>query len=160
MRAHVLATLLLALSSTSTFAQGEGKGEGKVQISPPQSVPAQPAPSDQNAQQPRDQRPDRGQSRGDEREMGRDWRMRRGDGDRIGPDDRDFNPEMRGGRDEYRDRDKDRGRSGDRDDRNYRDQNRADRDYRHYGEDWPRRRVKVCIEYDNGDEYCRYRQGR
>jgi hypothetical protein len=26
-----------------------------------------------------------------------------------------------------------------------------------YDEDRPRRRVKVCFEYKNGDEYCRYR---
>ncbi len=155
MRALVLVTLLLASSSLSSFAQGEGKAP----ISPPQAVPTQPAPSDQNGQQPRDQRTDRGQSKGDEREMGRDWRMRRNDGDR-GRDDRDMGPDMRrGDRDEYRDRDTDRGRYGDRDDRGW---DRADqnRDYRSYDEDRPRRRVKVCVEYDNGDEYCRYRQGR
>ena len=113
MRALVLVTLLLASSSLSSFAQGEGKAP----ISPPQAVPTQPAPSDQNGQQPRDQRTDRGQSKGDEREMGRDWRMRRNDGDR-GRDDRDMGPDMRrGDRDEYRDRDTDRGRYGDRDDR-------------------------------------------
>jgi len=153
MRALVLVTLLLASSSLSSFAQGEGKAP----ISPPQAVPTQPAPSDQNGQQPRDQRTDRGQSKGDEREMGRDWRMRRNDGDR-GRDDRDMGPDMRrGDRDEYRDRDTDRGRYGDRDDRGW---DRADRDYRSPDEVRPRRRVKVCIEYDNGDEYCRYRQGR
>ena len=155
MRALVLVTLLLASSSLSSFAQGEEKAP----ISPPQTVPTQPAPSDQNAQQPRDQRTDRGQSKGDEREMGRDWRMRRNDGDR-GRDDRDMGPDMRrGDRDEYRDRDTDRGRYGDRDDRGW-DRADQDRDYRSYDEDRPRRRVKVCVEYDNGDEYCRYRQGR
>ena len=37
---------------------------------------------------------------------------------------------------------------------------RADRDgygRGYYDEDRPRRRVKVCIEYENGDEYCHYR---
>ena len=97
------------------------------------------------------------------REMGRDWRMRRGDGDRMGRDDRDVGPEMRrGDRNEYRDRDKDRGRYGDRDDRDNQGWDRAerDRDYRSYDDDRARRRVKVCVEYENGDEYCRYRQGR
>ena len=28
---------------------------------------------------------------------------------------------------------------------------------RDYNEPRPRRRVKTCIEYENGDEYCRYR---
>jgi hypothetical protein len=40
------------------------------------------------------------------------------------------------------------------------DDERADRDgygRRYYDEDRPRRRVKVCVEYENGDEYCRYR---
>jgi hypothetical protein len=32
--------------------------------------------------------------------------------------------------------------------------------HRTHDEGPPRRRVKVCVEYDNGDEYCRYRQGR
>ena len=159
MRALVLASVLMVSSSLSSFAQGEGKPP----VSPPQSVPAQSAPADQNAQQPRDQRTDRSQSRGDEREMGRDWRMGRGDGDRMGRDDRDVGPEMRrGDRNEYRDRDKDRGRYGDRDDRDNQGWDRAerDRDYRSYDDDRARRRVKVCVEYENGDEYCRYRQGR
>ena len=64
-------------------------------------------------------------------------------------------------RDADRDRDKDRGRYGERRDRDDRGWDRADRgrDYRGYDEDRARRRVKVCVEYENGDEYCRYRQG-
>ena len=151
MRALVLGSLLLASSSLSSFAQGEGKPS----TSPPTSVPSQPAPSDQNVQQPRDQRTARGQSRSDDREMGPDWKMHRRDGD-----DREVGQDMqRGERDEHRDRDKDRGRYGDRDNRGWdrADRNRDDRSYDEY---LPRRRVKVCVEYDNGDEYCRYRQGR
>ena len=55
-----------------------------------------------------------------------------------------------------------RRRYGDRDDRDNRGWDRPDRDsdYRSYDDDRPRRRVKVCVEYDNGDEYCRYRQER
>ena len=55
-------------------------------------------------------------------------------------------------------RDYDRDRYNDRDNRGGRD--RADRgrdDSDYYDEDRPRRRVKICIEYENGDEYCRYR---
>jgi hypothetical protein len=33
----------------------------------------------------------------------------------------------------------------------------ADRDRRYYYEARPRPRVKTCIEYENGDEFCRYR---
>jgi hypothetical protein len=197
MRAFVLAALLLASFSLASSVQGE-----ESPPSAPQSVPGQSAPPDPKAQQPPDQRTDRGQSKGDNREMAPDWRMRRGDGYRAGRDDREVGHDMRGGNrdeyqdrdkdwgrysdrdrrddgdrmgrgdrdvgqymrrgdhDEYRDRDKDRGLYGDRDDRENRGWDRADRDYRSPDEVRPRRRVKVCIEYDNGDEYCRYRQGR
>lgn len=59
--------------------------------------------------------------------------------------------------------DKDRGRCGDRGERDDRGWDRADRDREHrgyYDDDPPRRRVKVCVEYENGDEYCRYKEGR
>jgi hypothetical protein len=56
-------------------------------------------------------------------------------------------------------------RDMDRDHRTMRmrpDDDRADRDgygRGSYDEDRPRlRRVKVCFEYENGDEYCRYRR--
>jgi hypothetical protein len=156
MRAIALATLLLASSTLSSFAEDQGRPP----ISPPQMAPAQPAPTGQDAQQPREQRTDRDQAKGDDREVGRDWRMHRGgDVDRM---DHDMGANMgRSDREEYRDPDKDRGRYGDRDngDRGW-DRGDRDRDYRRYDEDRPRRRVKVCIEYDNGDEYCRYKQGR
>lgn len=159
MRAIALATLLFASSTLSSFAEDQGKPP----ISSPETVIAQPVPTDQSSQQSREQRTDRDRSRGDDREMGRDWRMHRGgDGDRVGRDDREMGPNMqRGDRDEYRDRDEGRGRYSDRDDRD-RGWNHAyqDRNYQGYDEDRPRRRVKVCIEYENGDEYCRYRQGR
>jgi hypothetical protein len=79
MRIVVFAALLLASSSLCpSFAQEQGKAPPVAQ---PQTVPAQP---DQNSQQQRDQRTDRDQPRADDREMGRDWRMRRDrDDDRI-----------------------------------------------------------------------------
>jgi len=155
MRIVVFATVLLASSSLCpSFAQEQGPP-----VAQPQTVPAQP---DESSQQPRDQRTDRDQSRADDREMGRDWRMRRGDGDRMGREDREMGPEwrMRPDRDDDRDNQKDRGRYGDRGDRDNREWDRVVRehDYRgYYDEDRPRRRVKVCVEYENGDEYCRYR---
>jgi hypothetical protein len=33
----------------------------------------------------------------------------------------------------------------------------ADRDENHYREPRPRSRIKTCVEYENGDEFCRYR---
>jgi hypothetical protein len=86
--------------------------------------------------------------------MGRGGMMRHGDGDRMGHDDHEMGQDwrMHRGGDMGRDREPERGdRDWDRADR--------DRDNRGYVDaDRPRRRVKVCVEYDNGDEYCRYRQ--
>ena len=80
----------------------------------------------------------------------------------MGREDHEMGPEwrMRRDRDDDRDNQKDRGRYGDRSDRDNREWDRAVRehDYRgYYDEDRPRRRVKICVEYENGDEYCRYR---
>jgi hypothetical protein len=153
MRVFVLVTILLASSSLSpSFAQQEGKAPVAV---PQAGAPAQP---DQNSQQ-RDQRTDRDQPKADDREMGRDW-MRRGDSDRMGRDCREMGPDCRMHREREtgRDRDMDRGRYGERGDRDW-DHADRDRDNRGYfDEDRPRRRVKVCVEYENGDEYCRFRQ--
>jgi hypothetical protein len=35
---------------------------------------------------------------------------------------------------------------------------RDDGDRGYYEDDRPRRRVKTCFEYENGDEYCRYQR--
>ena len=149
MRVFVLATVLLASSSLCpSFAQEQGKDP----VAAPQTVPAQ---SDQNSQQ-QDQRTGRDRPRADDREVGRDRMMRRGDSDRMGRDDREMGPNWRMHRDREtgRDRDMDRGR-GNRDD-DYADR---DRDNRRYSDEdrRPRHRVKVCVEYQNGDEYCSYK---
>jgi hypothetical protein len=167
MRALILAAVLLGSSSLCpSFAQEQPKPA----VEAPKTII--PGRTDQSADQPRDQRAGRDQPRADDREIGPDWRMRR-DGDRAGRDDRDMASDQR----MPRDRDGERGRysgRGDRDwgdrdrdrgDRNWdrgrgdRDQDYADKDDRGYfDDDRPRRRVKICIEYDNGDEYCRYRR--
>src|ERR1700730_4949752 len=167
MRVFVLAAMLLASSSLyPSFAQEEGKAP----VGAPQTgVPAQ---TDQKSQQQVDQRTSRDQPRGDDREMGREWMMRHGDGDRMGRDgmmgrgdddrmggdDREMGPDRRMHRDREpgRDRDMDRGRCRARRDR---DGDYAHRNNKGYSdEDRPRRRVKVCVEYENGDEYCRYKE--
>lgn len=38
-----------------------------------------------------------------------------------------------------------------------RDDDDMDRHSRYRDEDRPRRRVKICFEYEDGDEFCRYR---
>jgi hypothetical protein len=149
MRVLILAALLLGSSSLSaSFAQDQAKPPVQV---PETGVPARP---NENAEQPRDQRTGRDQSRTDDREMGPDWRMRRGDGERMGRDRSEMGAEGR----MQRDRDGDPGRYSGRGDRDW---DHADRDDDHRGyfdDDRPRRRVKICVEYENGDEYCRYRR--
>ena len=154
MRVLILTALLLGSSSLCpSFAQEQAK---PPQAKPPVDVPQPGAPvrTDQNSEQPRDQRTGRDQSRADDREMGPDWRMRRGDGERMGRYGREMGPDPR----MQRDRDWDRGRysaRGDRDE-DYADRDNDDRGY--FDEDRPRRRVKICVEYENGDEYCRYKR--
>lgn len=71
--------------------------------------------------------------------MGPDWRMHR---------DRETNG----------DRETHRARYSERGDRDW-DRAQQDTDNRGYSDgDRPRRRVKVCFEYDNGDEYRRYKE--
>jgi hypothetical protein len=173
MRVLILAALLLGSSSLCpSFAQEQEK--------PPQAKPPVEAPqtgaarTDQNSEQPRDQRTGRDQSRADDREMGPDWRMRRDDGGRIGRDSREMGSEeamrrdgARMGRDDremgpapgmQRDRDWDRGRYTARGDRDWDHADRDDDSRGYLDDDRPRRRVKICVEYENGDEYCRYRR--
>jgi len=155
MRVFVLATILLASSSLSpSFAQQEGKAP----VAAPQA--GAPAPPDQNSQQPRDQRTDRDQPKADDREMDRGGMMRRGDDDRMGREYREMGPHWRMHRDREAggDRDMDRERYRERGDRDWdrSDRDRVGRGY--FDEDRPRRRVKICVEYENGDEYCRYRE--
>ena len=157
MRALLLATMLLTASSglNSSFAQDQG--EPKPSAGASQTIPAQP---DQNSQPQRDQRTDRDRSKDDDRAMGQNGMMRRGDSDHIGRDDHEMGSNWRMHRDREtgRDRDMDRGRYGDRGNRDddYAD---WDRDNRGYSDEvQPRHRVKICVEYDNGEEYCRYKQ--
>ena len=89
--------------------------------------------------------------RGD-REMGAEGRIR-GEDDFAGRGDREMAPEPR----MRRERDGDRGGMyAGREDRGQADRYSEDRGT--FDDDRPRRRVKICIEYDNGDEYCRYRR--
>ncbi len=154
MRVFILAAMLLASSSLCSFAQELGKAPAAA---PQAGTPAQ---TDQNSQPKQDQRTGRDQPKTEDREMGPDSKMPRGDGDRMGRDDREMGRGgmMRRGGDIGPDREPDRRRSSERGDRDW---DRADRDRDNSGyvdADRPRRRVKVCFEYDNGDEYCRYRQ--
>lgn len=160
MRAAVMATILLASSS---LYPAVAQDQGKVPLTVPQTAPVNP---DQNAAPQIDLRAERDRPKDDDREVGRDWRMRRHDGDRM---DREMGQDERMPRD--REMGRDRGQYGGQDEGRQRDPrwDRADRDHRadrdndnrrYRDEDRPRSRVKICIEYENGDEYCRYKQNR
>jgi len=154
MRVLILAALLLgSLSLCPSFAQEQAKPtQAKPSVDVPQT--GAPARTDQNSEQPRDQGTGRDLSRADDREMDPDWRMRRGDGERMGRDRSEMGAEGR----MQRDRDRDRGRYSTRGDRDW-DYTDCDNDNRGYfDDDRPRRRVKICFEYENGDEYCRYKR--
>lgn len=155
MRVLIIATMLLASSSTyPSFAQEEGK-DG---VAPQTRAPAQ---TDQKFPQPQDQRTGRDQRRVDDREMSRDGRTGPGEGDRLGREGREMAPDWRIRRDLDREmarhRDMDRGRYSEQGNRDW---HSADREsYRSYfDENQRRRRVKICVEYENGDEYCRHRE--
>jgi hypothetical protein len=171
MRILVLTTMLLASTLSPAFAQ---QGENSPASIPPmdqkaeppapptdQKSEATPAQTDRNSQQMQNPRAGRGQSRADDREMGRDWRMHRDDDDNNARrTDRDVGPDWRmRGRETSRDRDADSRHFRERDDRDgdRADRNRNSRDD-YFDDDEPRRRVKICVEYANGDEYCRYRR--
>ena len=141
MRVFLIATVLFLSSSlVPTFAQDEGKSPATS----PQTVPVQP---ERSPQQSREQ--DR--NRGEDRQVGRDWRAQERDGDRM--DSMGQNDTRRMRHNMQPDIDSDHRTVG----RDWRA--RPDDGYGKdsYDEDRPRRRVKVCFEYENGDEYCRYR---
>jgi hypothetical protein len=150
MRVLAMATVLI-LSSTlaPSFAQQPGDAPAPSQ---PQTVPVQPERSPQQSEQSREQ----DQKRGEDVRVGRDWRTReRGDRDdrAMGGRDRD---DRTVGRNSRMDRDSDWDR-GDRDwDRRHYHRDRED----DFDEDRGRRRVKICVEYENGDEYCQNRRSR
>jgi hypothetical protein len=99
------------------------------------TVPLQPERSQQQSQQSREEDRDRGE----DRRVGRDWRAYPSDRNRMerdaDSDHRTVGRDWRARPDDYR-----------------ADRNGYGRGY--YDEDRPRRRVKVCVEYENGDEYC------
>ena len=145
MRAVLLAAILLGSSSLyPTFAQDRANPPAASQ---PQTVPVQPERTPQQSEQARQQ---------DEKRAG-DVRVRPG----WRTEERDFSRTDRMGQNERERMRGHMGRDYERDDRtvgrNWRmhDEDRA-AGAGYYDENRPRRRVKICVEYDDGDEYCRY----
>jgi len=147
MRIIALAAMLLMSSSlVPIFAEDQSGTPGPQQASPVQPERS-PQQSDQSQQQDR--------NRAGDVQVGRDWRAQPRDDrsdhsasrDRYDRDDRTVGRNWRmdrGGDREWDRRDAYR-------DREYDDQDRG------FDEQRGRRRVKICVEYENGDEYCRYR---
>jgi hypothetical protein len=133
MRALAMAITLLLSFTLQAFAQEEGKPSAQSQPpapAQPQTVPVQPQRTPQQSEQSRKE----DQKRAEDVRVGRDWRAQEPDMGRVWD-------HRKPGRDW-------RMRRDDEDDREY------------YDDDRPRARVKICFEYENGDEYCRYRRSR
>lgn len=139
MRVLGIATaLLLSSSLLPCFAQDPNAGPNSTQ---PQTVPVQPEHSPQQSEQARGQ----DQKRGEDVQLGRDWRTQQRDRDQM---------DRTGQNGRMTDHDGDRRTVG-RNWRMYRDEDeRYGRDS--YDQDRPRRRVKICFEYESGDEFCHY----
>jgi hypothetical protein len=136
MRVLTLAMVLLLSSAlVPSFAEEEGKSPVPDQ---PQMTPVQPERSPQQSEQSREQ--DRKSAQ--DVQIGRDWKSQQRDGDGMG----------RKGQGQTGQDDSDHRTVG-RDWRTHRD----DDERGYYDEDRPRHRVKICTEYENGDEFCRYR---
>src|SRR4051812_14360441 len=153
MRVLGIATaLLLSSSLLPCFAQDPNAGPNSTQ---PQTVPVQPEHSPQQSEQSRGQ----DQKRGEDVQVGRDWRTQSRDGDmgRMTQSEmlqmmermarscqnvermmEQMHAGMRGG---GMDQDQDRGYGNNQ-----------------YQSDRSPRRAKVCIEYQNGDQLCRFRE--
>ena len=132
----------LLVDSNGQFQERQEIGSAN----PPQLTPVQPERRPEQSKQFRDQE----RTSAEDVQVGRDWRTRQGDSDRLGQ--------------------RRMGRTNDEDDldhrtvgRNWqmqRDDGRRDFDEdrrRYYYDDRPRVRVKICREYEDGREVCRYR---
>jgi hypothetical protein len=140
------AMLLISSSLVPVFAEDQSGTPSAPQASPvlPERSPQQ---SDQSQQQDR--------NRAGDVQVGRDWRAQPRDdrGDQSVGRDRYDRDDRTVGRNRRMDRESDR--EWDHRDA-YRDRGYGDQD-RNFDEQRGRRRVKICMEYENGDEYCRYR---
>jgi hypothetical protein len=140
----------LVVDSSGQYRERQDFGNSPA-ANPPELTPVQPERSPRQAEQSRE----RDRNSAEDVQLGRDWRTEQRDGDRRG--------QRRMGRMNDED-DSDHRTVG----RNWRTQRGDDargyyegrgyydgRDF--YDEDRPRTRVKICKEYENGDEVCRYK---
>lgn len=146
MRVFAVAVMLLLSSSVvPAFAQDEGKPPA---LSQPETTPVQPELTPQRSDQAKEQN----RQRADDTRVDRDWRAQQRNGDNMGHSGRTSDMDCDMDRDHHT-----AGRSWRMHPDDYHD--RGDREGYGRGNDDDRlqRRVKVCVEYENGDEYCHYR---
>jgi hypothetical protein len=127
----------LVVDSSGQFQERQEMGSSPA-ANAPALTPVQPERSPRQSEQARDQE----RKSAEDVQVDRDWRAEQRDGDRMGQ--------------------RRMGRMNDEDDSDHRTVGRNWRMQRDYGrgyydEDRPRTRVKICTEYENGDEVCRYR---
>lgn len=151
MRKSVLTTVLLLSSSlVSGFALAQ-QPEPPPGSNETQTTPVQPDRTPQQSDQARE----RDRKSAEDTRVKRDWTTQQRGEDRMGMDS------MRQQRMGRMMEDMDHRTTGGNW-RMQRDEDDMDRhqrysDQRYADEDRPRRRVKICFEYENGDEFCRYR---
>jgi len=146
MRILAAATVLFLSScpvSTVVLAQQADSTPGSGQ---PQAVPVQPERTPQQSDQVRQ----RERQSAEDARVNRDWTTQQRDDDRMGMERL---RQQRMGR--MMDQDMDHRTTG-RSSRMQRDDD-MDRRSQSFDADRPYRRVKICYEYENGDEFCRYR---
>lgn len=148
MRVSTASTILLlssGLVSGFAFAQQPETSPGSNE-SQTQTTPVQPDRTPQQSDQARE----RDRKSAEDTRVNRDWTTQQRDQDRMGMDR--MRQQHMGRMMEDMDRRTTGGNS-----RMQRDDDDIDRRSRYYDEDRPHRRVKICFEYNNGDEFCRYR---
>jgi len=145
----ITTALLLSTTIVPSFTQQEEKSPVPNQS---QSTPVQPERTPQQSEQSRQQ--DRKSA--EDTRVDRDWRAQQRDGERMGRMDQGRMEQERMGRmndrDDWDHRSVGRNWQMQRDDRRGYDDGRG-----YYDEERPRFRIKICREYENGDEVCRYR---
>jgi hypothetical protein len=146
MRVSTAATVLLLSSCLVSAAAMADQADTAPGAGQSQAVPVQPERTPQQSDRARE----RDRQSGDETRVNRDWTAQQRDDDRMGMDRM---RQHRMGR--MMDQDMDHRTTG-RNSRMQRDDD-TDRRSRSFDEDRPYRRIKICYEYDNGDEFCRYK---
>ena len=148
-RRHLITLLLIsgAAIPVAVYAQQPDAKPTESQVQTP-STPVQPERTPQQSDQARQQDNRNAEGTG----ANPDWTIRQRNDERADMD-----------RPRRMDRDQDHrtmGRNWRRDDDDFGRGSRygsMDRDGGRYYDDRPRRWVKTCIEYENGDEFCHYR---